>query len=71
MVRTRTWGAITERRFALQSGLEIDLGVGTPAWATVDPLDGGTRKVVAEGMRVLLDPDDLLATLVSAVPRRR
>jgi predicted nucleotidyltransferase len=35
MVRTRTWGAITERRFALQSGLEIDLGVGTPAWASV------------------------------------
>jgi predicted nucleotidyltransferase len=63
LVRTRNWGGVTERRFALQSGLEVELGVGTPGWASVDPLDEGTRGVVSDGMRVLHDPDGLLASL--------
>ena len=67
IVRTRRWGAITERRFALPSGLEVELGIGTPAWASVDPLDAGTRRVVSDGMRVLHDPDGLLALLVATV----
>ena len=66
LVRTLTWGAITERRFRLPGGLEVEFGVGTPAWAAVDSLDDGTRKVVSDGMRVLYDPD-LLLTRLSAV----
>lgn len=41
-------------------GLEIDVGIGTPAWASVDPLDDGTRRVASDGMRILHDPDRLL-----------
>ena len=66
LVRTLAWGVITERRFALPSGLEVEVGIGTPAWAAVDPLDAGTRKVVSDGMRVLYDPDRLLAGLLAA-----
>jgi hypothetical protein len=65
-LRTRSWGAITERRFALPSGLEVDVGVGTPGWAATDPLDPGTRRVVTDGLRVLHDPDRLLAGLIAA-----
>lgn len=65
-VRTLPWGAITERRFRLPGGLEVEFGVGTPAWAAVDALDDGTRRVVSDGMRVLHDPDRLL-TRLSAV----
>jgi hypothetical protein len=65
-LRTRSWGAITERRFALPSGLEVDVGVGTPEWAATDPLDPGTRRVVTDGLRVLHDPDEVLARLVAA-----
>ncbi len=66
LVRTSSWGAVVERRFALPSGLEIDLGIGTPAWATIDPPDSGTRKVISDGMRILYDPDGLLAALLVA-----
>lgn len=66
LVRTASWGAITERRFALPSGLEIELGVGTPTWAAVDPVDAGTRRVVTDGIRVLYDPDGLLTALLVA-----
>ncbi len=68
-VTTATWGVITERRFTVGGGLEVDLGVGSPAWASVAPLDAGTRRVVTDGMRPLHDPDELLATLVTACRR--
>ena len=70
LVRTRPWGAITERRFRLPGGLEVEFGVGTPTWATVEGLDDGTRKVVSDGMRILYDPEHLLAR-VAAVCRPR
>ena len=65
LVRTLDWGGVTERRFEVQSGLEVELGVGTPGWASVDPLDAGTRRVASDGMRVLHDPDGLLASLIA------
>jgi GrpB-like predicted nucleotidyltransferase (UPF0157 family) len=69
LVRTLPWGAVTERRFALPSGLEVELGVGTPSWASVDPVDAGTCEVVTDGIRVLYDPDGMLAELVAACRR--
>ncbi len=65
LVRTVQWGVITERRFALQSGLEVELGVGAPTWARTDPVDEGTRRVVSDGMRVLYDPDGVLEALAA------
>jgi uncharacterized protein len=66
LVRTATWGPVTERRVALPSGLEVELGIATPAWASVEPLDDGTRRVVTDGLRALHDPDGLLAAVSSA-----
>jgi len=67
LVRTVSWGVITERRFALPGGLEVDMGVGLPAWAAVDPLNAGTQKVAADGIRPLYDPEGLLARLLASV----
>lgn len=66
IVETRSWGAITERRLALPSGLEVEVGIGSPSWAATTPVDPGTERVVREGFRVLYDPDGLLASLVAA-----
>jgi hypothetical protein len=66
VVGTVDRGAVTECRLALASGLEVDLGVGSPAWAGLDPVDPGTRRVVSDGMRILYDPDGLLAGLAAA-----
>ena len=59
-------GPITERRFALKSGQEVELGIGQPAWASVTPIDDGTRRVATDGMRAIYDPDGLLAKLQHA-----
>lgn len=63
---TKDWGAITERRLRRGDGLEIEVGIGIPEWASLDPIDPGTRKVVTDGLRPLHDPDDLLLHIVTA-----
>ena len=66
IVRTQAWGPLTERRLLLPSGLEVEVGVVLPLWAATDPVDAGTRRVVAEGFRILYDPEGRLATLAAA-----
>jgi predicted nucleotidyltransferase len=48
LLRTQQWGDITERRFALQDGTEIDCGIGVPGWKPLPET------------RALYDPDGLL-----------
>ena len=65
LVRTKSWGAITERRFKLPGGLEVEVGVGRPSWASAAPLDAGTRRVAHDGLRALYDPKGLLGLLLA------
>jgi hypothetical protein len=70
IVRTERWGSLTERRLALPSGVEVEVGIVEPAWASVVPLDPRTRHVVEGGFRILHDPHGLLRSLVAAVGTR-
>lgn len=65
LVHTRDWVAIVERRLRLPSGLEVEVGIGSPSWAEVAPVDPGTLRVVRDGMRPLYDPRSLLAVLLA------
>ncbi len=69
LVWTRRWGTVTERRFALPSGLEVDLVVAPPSWAATDALDEGTRRVVTDGVSVVYDPKGVLAGLLDVCGR--
>jgi hypothetical protein len=64
LVNMRQWGTLTERRFALASRLEVELGVASPSWSSTDPVDEGTCHVVMDGVAVVYDPEGLLAQLV-------
>jgi hypothetical protein len=66
LMRAQAWGPISERRYCTASGLEIEVGIGSSAWATTDPVDPGTRRVVSDGARVLHDPEGILAALLAA-----
>ena len=48
-------GSVTEWRFRTPSGLEVELDIGSLAWADTNPVDPGTRRVVADGARALYD----------------
>jgi predicted nucleotidyltransferase len=70
LIATRPWGAITERRLRFPSGLEVDVGVGRPSWAAIDPADLGTRAVVRGGLKIIDDPEGILAALAAASAQR-
>ena len=42
------------------------MGIASPSWASTDPVDEGTRRVVEDGMRIVYDPDRLLVRLADA-----
>jgi len=65
LIRSQNWGPVRERRYRLRSGLVVELGFAPVDWAVV-PLDPGTRRVLADGHRVLLD-DGLLKAAVESV----
>jgi uncharacterized protein len=70
--RDEEYRALWSRRLWLEQGrFEVEIGFARPAWAEVKPLDPGTQRVVADGCRVLYDPDRLLARLCAAVGGRR
>ena len=66
LIRGGDWGAVTEHRLRLPSGLEVEVGIAAPSWAATDPVDAGTRRVVADGLRAFHDPQHLLAELACA-----
>jgi hypothetical protein len=58
------YGPVWSRHLHLTDNTEIELGFSPPSWASVDPLDAGTRQVIRDGCRILYDPLGLLDQLV-------
>ncbi len=54
------WGRVISVRVWYQDGLEVEYGFTQPDWAA-PPLDAGTRRVIADGLRILFDRDGLLS----------
>lgn len=55
----RSWRVLAE------SGVELELTLAFPEWARLDPIDPGTRRVLEDGIRPLVDKDGLLARLLA------
>ncbi len=53
------WGKVTSLRVWYEGGREVEFGFATPQWAE-PPVDEGTRRVIADGLRVLLDREGML-----------
>ncbi|WP_431983057.1 nucleotidyltransferase domain-containing protein [Streptomyces qinglanensis] len=66
LIRTRSWGPITERRYSTASGLKVEMNISSPNWAKTDPVDPGTHRVITDGVRVLYDPAGVCADLLGA-----
>ena len=57
------WSKVTSVRVYYDPRPEVEFGITTPDWAA-SPADTGTRRVVQEGIVVLLDRDGTLSLLV-------
>jgi predicted nucleotidyltransferase len=54
------YGNLTSLRVWYREGLEIEYGLTDERWAAI-PLDEGTRRVMAGGIRVLFERGDMLS----------
>lgn len=62
------WGLVTSLRVYYEDGLEVEYGLTSSAW-TEEPIDEGTRRVISDGMRILLDREGLLGRALEVVQR--
>lgn len=60
------WGRCRSMRVYYRTGLEAEFGFVSPDWASTDPVDPGTRQVVAGGLRLLYDPESRLSRLAAS-----
>jgi uncharacterized protein len=65
--KDKDYGVIWSRHVYLDNETEIEFGFGFPCWASVNPVDAGTFRVVSDGCRIIYDPDNLLDKLISQV----
>ncbi len=63
------WGLVTSLRVYYQIDLEVEFGMTTSEWAS-EPIDEGTRLVIDDGMKILLDKLGLLARALREVTNR-
>ena len=64
-IQAESWGDVETLRATYTDGLEVEYNFAEPSWADV-PVDPGTRRVVKEGFRILLDPGGKLEALVAS-----
>ena len=64
------YGECTSVRVWYQAGFEVEYGMVSQKWIEV-PLDIGTKEVLGNGYRVLLDKTDLLTHITSMIPEYR
>ena len=57
------YGELTSLRVWYQNRYEVEYGLTTPDWAA-EPLDAGTRQVIADGMLVLYERSLLLSPFI-------
>ena len=61
------WGVAMSWRARLAADVELELTFAGPAWAATDPVDEGTRRMVRDGTRVLVDKDGALRRLEAVI----
>jgi uncharacterized protein len=63
----KDYGVAWSRHIHLNNEIQVEFGFGFPSWASTNPVDAGTFRVVSDGCRILYDPENLLSKLVDKV----
>jgi predicted nucleotidyltransferase len=61
------YGAVWSEHIRLLPAADVELTIANCSWAKTAPVDDGTRDVVKDGFRIVLDKDASLAKLVDVV----
>lgn len=61
------YGVVWSRHVCLNDKTEIEFSFGSLSWASVEPVDAGTFRVISDGCRILYDPEGLFRELIATV----
>lgn len=61
------YGTVWSEHVHLRPAADVELTFAKCAWASVDPIDNGTRVVVKDAFQIIFDRNGILAKLVNAV----
>ncbi len=60
------WGLVTSLRVYYKNGLEVEYGLTSSEWVR-EPINEGTRRVIIDGLKILLDKTGLFAQVLREV----
>ncbi len=60
------WGLVTSLRVYYKNGLEVEYGLTSSEWVR-EPIDEGPRRVIIDGLKILLDKTGLFAQALREV----
>jgi hypothetical protein len=63
---TARYGAVWSTHIELEPEAELELTLAEENWASVHPIDPGTRHVVMDAFKILIDKDGALERLRNA-----
>lgn len=63
----KDYGILWSRHIYLDDKTVIEFSFGFPSWASVDPIDAGTFRVINDGCQILYDPKNVLSQLVNKI----
>ncbi len=66
-VTTEHWGVVKTLRVFYSNHEEVEFNFADPSWASTDPIDPETFKVISKGARILYDPSGFLDRLLKSV----
>jgi predicted nucleotidyltransferase len=62
-----TYGVVWSRHVYFKDTPKIEFSFGLPSWASINPVDRGTYRVINNGCRILYDPQYILQALVENI----
>jgi predicted nucleotidyltransferase len=64
---TEDWGAVKTVRVFFEAGPEVEFNFAELTWASINPVDPGTKRVISDGAKILYDPNLILKTLIDVI----
>lgn len=65
--RDADYGVVWSRHIFLQDRTEIEFSFGCPQWASLNPIDPGTFRVINHGCRIYYDAQGLMTELLEKI----
>lgn len=61
------WGLVRSLRVEFEEGLETEFGFTSQEWCQSEQIADGTGRVIADGAKIIYDPNDIAKRLLQAV----